>query len=266
MSEKWYFNDTIIGTPPAQEVQYAYNFTSNGAQYTSIALYPFLDGIMYVTVSGSAEITYQSDSGWKNDAYRTIELTEPATGDFLTFLSENATSISSGPVDPDPPTSKLVNKVILGSDTVLDLTSDTVTPETLLVGTTAHNAKGEIITGTLVPCTVYSAESPAATTSNSDRTFTWEIPSTEHGFKSKNLVVSVYLSTGEQIQCDVTISDTFMVALTAVYSSDIVTRAGDVTIPAGYLRAVIIGPVETPAAVQQAMLNQLPVYTGGGNY
>ena len=266
MSETWYFNQTIIGTPPSQEVQYAYNFTSNGAQYTSIALYPFLDGIMYVTVSGSAEITYQSDSGWKNDAYRTIELTEPATGDFLTFLSENATSISSGPVDPDPPTSKLVNKVILGSDTVLDLTSDTVTPETLLVGTTAHNAKGEIITGTLVPCTVYSAESPAATTSNSDRTFTWEIPSTEHGFKSKNLVVSVYLSTGEQIQCDVTISDTFMVALTAVYSSDIVTRAGDVTIPAGYLRDVIIGPVETTAAVQQAMLNQLQVYTGGGNY
>ena len=33
---------------------------------------------------------------------------------------------------------------------MLDLTSDTVTPETLLVGTTAHNAKGEIITGTLV--------------------------------------------------------------------------------------------------------------------
>lgn len=268
MSEKWYFNDTIIGTPPAQEVQYAYNFTSNGAQYTSIVLYPFINGIMYVTASGSAEIPAQANLGWKNDEYRTIELTEPATGDFLTFLSKNATNISSGPVDPDPPTSKLVNKVILGSDTVLDLTSDTVTPETLLVGTTAHNAKGEIITGTLVPCTVYSAESPAldGTTSNSDTTFTWDIPSTEHGFKSKNLVVSVYLSTGEQIQCDVTISDTFMVALTAVYSSDIVTRAGDVTIPAGYLRAVIIGPVETPEAVKQAMLNQLPVYTGGGNY
>ena len=46
-------------------------------------------------------------------------------------------------------TSKLVNKVILRNDTVLDLTSDTVTPETLLIGTTAHNAKGEIITGTL---------------------------------------------------------------------------------------------------------------------
>lgn len=163
---------------------------------------------------------------------------------------------------------KLINKVVLGSDTVLDLTSDTVTPETLLVGTTAHNAKGEIITGTLVPCTVYSAESPAATTSDSAQTFTWEIPSTEHGFKSKNMIVSVYLSNGEQIQCDVTISDTFTVILTAVYNSEIVTRVGDIPIPipAGYLRAVIIGPVETPAAVQQAMLNQLPVYTGGGNY
>lgn len=164
---------------------------------------------------------------------------------------------------------KLINKVVLGSDTVLDLTSDTVTPETLLVGTTAHNAKGETITGTLVPCTVYSAESPATTTSNSAFTFTWEIPSTEHGFKSKNLIVSVYLSTGEQIQCDVTISDTFTVTLTAVYSSAIAATAAiasDVPVPAGYLRAVIIGPVETPAAVQQAMLKQLPVYTGGGNY
>ena len=78
------------------------------------------------------------------------------------------------------------------------------------------------------------------------------------------MIVSVYLSNGEQIQCDVTISDTFTVILTAVYNSEIVTRVGDIPIPAGYLRAVIIGPVETPAAVQQAMLNQLPVYTGGG--
>lgn len=182
-------------------------------------------------------------------------------GSLLQFLQSNAILLPSSNV----------NKVDLNGVTVLDLTSDTVTPETLLVGTTAHNAKGEVITGTLVPCTVYSAESPAldGTTSNSDTTFTWNIPSTEHGFKSKNLVVSVYLSTGEQIQCDVTISDTFTVTLTAVYNSEIVTRAGGgmyVSIPAGYLRAVIIGPVETPEAVQQAMLNQLPVYTGGGNY
>lgn len=55
--------------------------------------------------------------------------------------------------DPDPgpdpdPAVKLVNKVIINGETVLDLTGDTVTPETLDVGVTAHNAAGEAITGT----------------------------------------------------------------------------------------------------------------------
>lgn len=264
MSEKWYFNETLMGLKPANDVRFDIGFVTREQRCIGIVLPSSFHGMMYDVESVNDILAFLTS--WEDPAYRTIELDEPATGELLTFLQQNATNLSSGTVDPNPPVQKLINKVVLGSDTVLDLTSDTVTPETLLVGTTAHNAKGETITGTLVPCTVYSAESPAATTSNSAQTFTWEIPSTEHGFKSKNLVVSVYLSTGEQIQCDVTISDTFTVTLTAVYSSDIVTIAGDVPIPAGYLRAVIIGPVETPAAVQQAMLNELPVYTGGGNY
>ena len=253
-----------MGLKPANDVRFDIGFVTREQRCIGIVLPSSFYSMMYDVESGNDILAFSTS--WEDPAYRTIELDEPATGELLIFLQQNATNLSSRTVDPNPPVQKLINKVVLGSDTVLDLTSDTVTPETLLVGTTAHNAKGEIITGTLVPCTVYSAESPAATTSNSAHTFTWEILSTEHGFKSKNLVVSVYLSTGEQIQCDVTISDTFTVALTAVYNSAIVTRAGDVPIPAGYLRAVIIGPVETPAAVQQAMLKQLPVYTGGGNY
>lgn len=246
MSYKWKFKDVLTLSPTSSNY---ITIRSNGEVFSRINI--TASQLLY-----GQFIVYKASSGWTNEAYKTIEMDDYPAGDLLQFLRSNAILL---------PTSN-VNKVDLNGVTVLDLTSDTVTPETLLLGTTAHNAKGEIITGTLVPCTVYSAESPATTTSNSDRIFTWEIPSTEHGFKSKNLVVSVYLSTGEQIQCDVTISDTFTVALTAVYSSEIVTRAGDVTIPAGYLRAVIIGPVETPEAVQQAMLNQLPVYTGGGNY
>lgn len=246
MSYKWKFKDVLTLSPTSSNY---ITIRSNGEVFSIINI--TASQLLY-----GQFIVYKASSGWTNEAYKTIEMDNYPAGDLFQFLQSNAILL---------PTSN-VNKVDLNGVTVLDLTSDTVTPETLLVGTTAHNAKGEIITGTLVPCTVYSAESPAATTSNSDRTFTWEIPSTEHGFKSKNLVVSVYLSTGEQIQCDVTISDTFTVSLTAVYSSEIVTRAGDVTIPAGYLRAVIIGPVETPEAVKQAMLKQLPVYTGGGNY
>ena len=40
------------------------------------------------------------------------------------------------------------NKVVFGNKILIDLTSDTVTEETLLKGYTAHKADGTIITGT----------------------------------------------------------------------------------------------------------------------
>lgn len=42
-----------------------------------------------------------------------------------------------------------VNKVVYGNNTLIDLTSDTVTPETLADGVTAHDARGVTITGTM---------------------------------------------------------------------------------------------------------------------
>ena len=40
-----------------------------------------------------------------------------------------------------------VNKVVIGSAVMTDLTGDTVTPETLLEGVTAHDCSGAPITG-----------------------------------------------------------------------------------------------------------------------
>ena len=42
-----------------------------------------------------------------------------------------------------------VNKVVYGSETLVDLTGDTITAENLRTGYTAHGANGEVITGTL---------------------------------------------------------------------------------------------------------------------
>lgn len=42
-----------------------------------------------------------------------------------------------------------VSKVTYFGNSLFDLTADTVTPETLAVGTTAHDAKGDLIMGTL---------------------------------------------------------------------------------------------------------------------
>ena len=55
-----------------------------------------------------------------------------------------------------------VNKVVLGSETLLDLTGDTVTRDTLLAGHTAHNAAGEQIEGEYTPPDVFTG--PAACT------------------------------------------------------------------------------------------------------
>lgn len=52
-----------------------------------------------------------------------------------------------------------INKVIYDGNVLIDLTSDTVTAATMLSGTTAHDATGEIITGT---CT-YDANTQDAT-------------------------------------------------------------------------------------------------------
>ena len=42
-----------------------------------------------------------------------------------------------------------VNKVVLGDQTLIDLTADSVTPDKLFKGITAHNMKGESIVGTM---------------------------------------------------------------------------------------------------------------------
>lgn len=248
MSYKWKFKDVLTLSPTSSNY---ITIKSNGKVFSRINI--TASQLLY-----GQSIVYGASSGWTNEAYKTIEMDNYPAGDLLQFLQSNAILLPSSNV----------NKVDLNGVTVLDLTSDTVTPETLLVGTTAHNAKGEIITGTLVPCTVYSAENPGGYANDDYGYFTWTISAADHGFSSTNLVISVYKSTGEQVLCDVKVSSTdYSVTVGLYYDTSISTYApSQPSVPAGEFRIVIMGPVETPAAVQQAMLNQLPVYTGGGNY
>ena len=50
------------------------------------------------------------------------------------------------------------NKIIYGNETLIDLTDDTVSPENLLSGATAHDRSGEQIQGTVVIPTVNDSE------------------------------------------------------------------------------------------------------------
>ena len=91
--ETWYFNDTIgyITTPLGVK------FTSNGVAYNVMRRIKYgtrMDELAYVFGADANSAYDYKRSKWYNEAYRTIVLDEPATGDVLAFLEANATKIS----------------------------------------------------------------------------------------------------------------------------------------------------------------------------
>ena len=99
--ETWYFNDTI-GDISNVTRQLDVNFTSNGVSYTRMARITIKEGKMYIPImqydnsdTAAAAKAYRYDRNtWYNEAYRTIVLDEPATGEVLEFLEANATKLS----------------------------------------------------------------------------------------------------------------------------------------------------------------------------
>ena len=97
--ETWYFNDTI-GDISGTELYV--NFTSNGVAYMRMYRVHIMAGKDFIHVfqyynpdtAASANAYSYSSNTWYNEAYRTIVLDEPATGDVLEFLEANATKLS----------------------------------------------------------------------------------------------------------------------------------------------------------------------------
>lgn len=125
-----------------------------------------------------------------------------------------------------------VNKVEIGGETVLDLTSDTVTSDNLAYGITAHGANGEVIVGTKKFCRIYSTTNPALTASAG--AFTWTVPATDHGFTSKVLGISLYDSEGQMVFTNVTIDSSYNIVV-SMYDEAVAT------IEAGEYMIVVVG-------------------------
>ena len=125
-----------------------------------------------------------------------------------------------------------VNKVEIGGETVLDLTSDTVTSDNLAYGITAHGANGEVIVGTRKFCRIYSTTNPALTASAG--IFTWTVPATDHGFTSKVLGISLYDGEGQMVFPSVTIDSSYNIVV-SMYNETVAT------IEAGEYMIVVVG-------------------------
>lgn len=94
--ETWVFkNDTSW----YESVLYTVNFNSNGQTYSNLSYDVFTDEehvdhySMYYNSDKVLQMDYGSFS-WTDEAYKTIVLLTPATGDFLSFLQSNATKQS----------------------------------------------------------------------------------------------------------------------------------------------------------------------------
>ena len=84
--ETWYFNDTIDGCTLMKRV----NFTSNGVAYKFFIEIKTGSKKSVLCYDGKTHVYDYKTSTWYDEAYRTIVLDEPATGDVLAFLEANA--------------------------------------------------------------------------------------------------------------------------------------------------------------------------------
>ena len=101
-----------------------------------------------------------------------------------------------------------VNKVIYGGRTLIDLSSDTVTPDTLLKGVTAHKKDGSIITGNVI------------TGSNSDeidRILTAGLTDGYKQFSDDGTIISTTDLQGRKLVKE--FSNNFMTCTTTLYDS-----------------------------------------------
>lgn len=94
MSEIWVFKDTIELSPSGY---YAVDFESYGIQCNAIGVSEsiFQDMLMYYTDAAALE-AYNVSKKWTNNACKTIKLSQPASGDLLTWLQANAVRQASG--------------------------------------------------------------------------------------------------------------------------------------------------------------------------
>ena len=98
-----------------------------------------------------------------------------------------------------------ISKVIFGEDTLIDLTADTVKADKILKGYTAHDASGEVITGS---CTFDADTQDATATAD-------EILATKTAYNKGNKVTGTMPNNG---------------AVTGTIS----TKVGQYTVPKGY--------------------------------
>ena len=146
-------------------LEWEIGFTSNGTHYDKLSISQIYDsGDRYKFIGyclgDKCNLAYDNTS-WTNSAYRSIIFDTLPDASLYAKLSSMAT------VDG------LISKIEVNGVTLLDLSSDTVTKDTLAIGVYAHDKTGKRIRGTMEASSVPNLQSKSVTyTSNGTATIT----------------------------------------------------------------------------------------------
>lgn len=135
-TETWYWNETLNITSLIFEI---IDFEAGGMTFKAITVYPTNKKVAYDSTAGEgAEYACYNHGQWIDPDFRTITFFESPQGDLLNFLNANAVKLGSPGV----------SRVEYGGKTLINLTPDTITADTLREGVTAHDSSGAFIIGT----------------------------------------------------------------------------------------------------------------------
>ena len=146
-------------------LEWEIGFTSNGTHYDKLSISQIYDsGDRYKFIGyclgDKCNLAYDNNA-WTNSAYRSIIFDTLPDASLYAKLSSMAT------VDG------LISKIEVNGVTLLDLSSDTVTKDTLAKGVYAHDKTGKRIRGTMEASSVPKLQSKSVTyTSNGTATIT----------------------------------------------------------------------------------------------
>lgn len=144
------------------------------------------------------------------------------------------------------------NKVVINNQTLMDISSDTVTPNTLLTGVTAHDNTGAAIIGTYTPTS-------GETINNQDKTIT---PTETRQYITAD---TGYTGLGQVVVEPI---DNYYIGSTINRndSTDLIVSGTTVTAPNGYYAtnasaSVATGTAGTPTVTKSAVTNNSVIIT-----
>ena len=167
-------------------LEWEIGFTSNGTHYDKLSIsqiYDSGDRYKYIGYCLGDKCNLAYDNAWTNSAYRSIIFDTLPDASLYAKLSSMAT------VDG------LISKIEVNGVTLLDLSSDTVTKDTLAKGVYAHDKTGKRISGTMEASSVPNLQSKSVTyTSNGTASV---MPDSGHdGLRSVDVTVAIPVYDG----------------------------------------------------------------------